>query len=88
MISYGLREDVLYACFAGMNLVSEMEVMIVKITKDIKVLRILVDKTMIGLDGITDINPPDDQVPYWTISYDTGHRVWTTGSVTLEFRRI
>ena len=59
-----------------------------KITKDIKVLRILVDKTMIGLDGIIDINPPDDQVPYWIISYDTGHRVWTTGSVTLEFRRI
>ena len=81
-------EVALYACFAGMNLVSEMEVMIVKITKDIKVLRILVDKTMIGLDGITDINPPDDQVPYWIISYDTGHRVWTTGSVTLEFRRI
>ena len=28
MISYGLREVALYACFAGMNLVSEMEVMI------------------------------------------------------------
>ena len=88
MIRYGLREGVLYACFAGMNLVSRKEVMIMKITKDIKVLRILIDKTMIGIDGIIDINPPDDQVSYWTISYDTGHRVWTTGSVTLEFRRI
>ena len=28
MISYGLREVALYACFAGMNLAGEMEVMI------------------------------------------------------------
>ena len=59
-----------------------------EITKNIKVLRIEVNGQTIGIDGITDINPPNDQVPYWIISYNTGHRVWTTGSVTLEFRRI
>ena len=58
-----------------------------EITKNIKVLRIEVSGQTIGIDGITDINPPDGQTPYWTISYDNGHRVWTTGSVTLEFRR-
>ena len=58
-----------------------------EITKNIKVLRIEVSGQTIGIDGITDINPPDDQAPYWTISYDNGHRVWTTGSVTIDFRR-
>ena len=87
MISYGLREGVLYACFAGMNLAIRKEVMIMEITKDIKVLRIEVSGQTIGIDGITDINPPDGQAPYWTISYDNGHRVWTTGSVTIDFRR-
>jgi len=59
----------------------------VEITKNIKVLRIEVSGQTIGIDGITDINPPDGQAPYWTISYDNGHRVWTTGSVTIDFRR-
>ena len=87
MISYGLREVALYACFAGMNLAGRKEVMIMGITKNIKVLRIEVSGQTIGIDGITDINPPDGQTPYWTISYDNGHRVWTTGSVTIDFRR-
>ena len=88
MISYGLREVALYACFAGMNLAGRKEVMIVEITKNIKVLRIMVDGIAIGIDGITDINPPDGQAPYWIIAYDNGHRVWTTGSVVVDFRRI
>ena len=58
-----------------------------EITKNIKVLRIEVSGQTIGINGITDINPPDGQAPYWTISYDNGHRVWTTGSVTIDFRR-
>jgi len=87
VISYGLREVALYACFAGMNLAGRKEVMIMEITKNIKVLRIEVSGQTIGIDGITDINPPDGQAPYWTISYDNGHRVWTTGSVTIDFRR-
>ena len=58
-----------------------------EITKDIWVLRIAINGQTIGIDGVTDINPPDGQAPYWTISYDNGHRVWTTGSVTIDFRR-
>ena len=77
----------MYACFAGMNLAGRKEVMIMEITKNIKVLRIEVSGQIIGIDGITDINPPDGQTPYWTISYANGHRVWTTGSVTIDFRR-
>ena len=59
-----------------------------EITKDIKIMRIEVNgSVIIGLDGITDINPPDGQAPYWTISYDNGHRVYTTGQVTIDFKR-
>ena len=58
-----------------------------EITKDIKIMRIEVNGSVIGLDGITDINEPDGQAPYWTISYDNGHRVYATGQVTIDFKR-
>ena len=59
-----------------------------EITKDIKIMRIEVNGSVIGLDGITDINPPDGQAPYWTISYDNGHRVYATGQVAIDFKRM
>ena len=59
-----------------------------EITKDIKIMRIEVNgSVMISLDGITDINCPSGGAPYWTINYNNGHRVYATGQVTIDFIR-
>ena len=43
-----------------------------EITKDIKIMRIEVNGSVIGLDGITDINEPDGQV---TIDFKRTRRI-------------
>ena len=58
-----------------------------RITEDIKVLRIAINGVIIGIDGITDIYCPDEKTPYWVIFYKNGHQVWTTASITIDLRK-